>query len=165
MRKILTGLVLAASVAALVACMPGAELLVPRTIRITVSGDLGTRDAPAPPGPPHEVLVVERGMLRPNLEVPVRATLTIEDVGVLRSLRLKVGTDRDGDHVIEDGEWDTVASGDVREEGGVTTATLGPVGVGIRGHVYRLEQDRVDEGVVWNEHIVDAAYTTSDWER
>jgi hypothetical protein len=151
-------------VVAVVATVVSADdLLVPRTFRITHSGNLTPSQTCASVTEPEEVLTVTRGVLQLDMEVSVNATLTIRKVGVLRSFKFKVGTDADNDHVIESSEWETIATGNISESGGVTTATIDPVDVGIDGHVYRMEQDRTDEGIVWEEHIVDSSYTTSDW--
>lgn len=152
-------------VGALTSLSEAFDLTTASTVMITHSGDLGRNwTCGGPATTPEETLVIERGALQLDLEVSLEATLTLQLAGVLNSFKLKVGTDADGDKVIESNEWVTVEVGEIEVSGGVTTATIGPVDVGIDGDVYRFEQSRSDEGTVWEEWLPNSEYTTEDWD-
>ncbi len=112
--------------------------------------------------PPDEALQVRCGGFRLDGRVSVRATLTLQGTGILDSLQLRIGTDADGDRVIGPGEWAIAATATVREQGGVTTATIGPVLVSTEGHVYSLEQRYSDGHAMANMHFIDSSYTVAD---
>jgi len=148
-------LVLAAGLLAML--LPAVEHLGSSQFEISLMGPAWAEGAP-----PDEVLRVRCGGFRLDGRVSVRATLVLQGTGVLDRFLLRVGTDADGDRVIESDEWVVEGEATVRESAGVTTATLGPVLASTDGHVYSLEQHYSDGRSMANQHFVDASYSVAD---
>ena len=103
-------------------------------------------------------LKVHRGPLNSGT-YSMEFDLTIRANNVLSSAVLQTATDNDGDGILEDSEWTTVATATIVQSIGLTSASTPWVNVSSTVDAYRVSYLRTDIGTTFEEWVSNPSKT------